>query len=419
MTADAAGGGGGETTAADLAEQALLGALLWDPRRVRDVAGWLQGEDFRRPAYGAIYQTVTGLLADGRPVDLLGLPQVLAAGEYHDLHAARDGHGPLGAAALHGLLAMTPATPRGEEFAGRERSEHVRYARIVLDASIRRTVQQMGSRVGQHGAQLAGVHSDNAAAHLQLVLADIKTQLDDLAGRQAQATGSTISAVLDPRAGAVAGMTAEVAAGQLPSLGADRPPPTAGQLRAAEHVLVGAAISCPPVRELLAGRVLPTDFSAPAAGATWHAVQSLRGRGEPVDVVLVADEVERQGEVAGLGPGLRPRQLAAMRPDLVQGFRAAEVVLGAALTRAAQRARDQLHELAGDRGGQLLEGARRAVADAHGIAGRLTRTAPNRALAALAPSTPIPTARVADPAVRPVRPTPSPGAVVAVRARRA
>ena len=48
--------------AVELAEQALLGALLWEPARVADIADWLAADDFYRPAHAAIYRTITGFL---------------------------------------------------------------------------------------------------------------------------------------------------------------------------------------------------------------------------------------------------------------------------------------------------------------------------------------------------------------------
>jgi replicative DNA helicase len=39
---------GPDATVTDLASAAVLGALLWDPRRVRDVMDWLEPADFPR-----------------------------------------------------------------------------------------------------------------------------------------------------------------------------------------------------------------------------------------------------------------------------------------------------------------------------------------------------------------------------------
>jgi hypothetical protein len=83
--------------AGDLAARALLGALLWEPSRIRDVSGWLEPADFDHWAHCAIYQTLTGLIADGRPVVLQDLPGILARGEYHDAHVDSTGIGPLSA----------------------------------------------------------------------------------------------------------------------------------------------------------------------------------------------------------------------------------------------------------------------------------------------------------------------------------
>lgn len=392
-----------EPTAADLAERALLGALLWDPQRAHEVAGWLRGEDFQRPAHAAIYQTITGLQADGEPVDLRTLPRVLASGRYHDLHVARDGTGPLGAAALHSLLSMTPATPRavdGPFDHVPERSEHVRYARIVLDGSIRRRLGELGSRVGQYAAHLAGVPSDDAGEHLQVALADVDAQLDALTGRREHAERATspIAAALDPQprparpAGPAARRAgADTGGAELPSIAPEHQPLTSAQVRQAEHRFIAAAISCPPVRALLEERALPTDFLDPQVGATWHAIQTLRRRGEPVDLVLVADAVERQGEHPTLGPGLRPAQLLDLHtrhPDVVDGYRAAEAVLRAALTRTAAQAAGRLHELGTGpqpNSANALSTARTAIYDAAAAVRRLTGTAPSAAAAALTP----------------------------------
>ncbi|MGQ0577119.1 MAG: DnaB-like helicase N-terminal domain-containing protein [Pseudonocardia sp.] len=388
-----------------------------------DVSGWLSADDFRRPAHAAIYQTLLGLQRDGEQVDLLALPQVLASGRYHDLHVARDGTGPLGAPALHSLLSMTPATPRsaaGQPEAGG--SEHVRYARIVLEDSIRRRVCEMGSCVGQHAAHLDGVPSDSNAEILQAALAEVGTQLDALAARRdrAELAGSRLAAALESPESESRGLSdrSVAARGTLPSAGPDRVPPPPEQLHEIERRLVGAAIGCPPVRELLDERVRPTDFLASDAGATWHAIQSILRRGEPVDVVLVAVEVERQGEVPDLGAGFSADRLAALharRPDVVEGYRSAEVVLRAALTRATARAAARLHELGNDRrrgGKDALVGARTAVAAVEATARRLTGSPPAAALVALTPPPQRTRTPIAPNTTRTRLPVPSGGAAV-------
>jgi replicative DNA helicase len=72
------------TNSTDLAERALLGALLWDSGRVRDVRDWLRPSDLTHWKARSIYATLTGLDRDGRSVPVTELPAVIAAGTYHD-----------------------------------------------------------------------------------------------------------------------------------------------------------------------------------------------------------------------------------------------------------------------------------------------------------------------------------------------
>ena len=80
--------------ATDLAERALIGALLADPSRVEDVRDWLRPGDVHEPKARAIYQTLTDLHRQGRTVPIRELPVVIAADDgthptitAHDLYA--------------------------------------------------------------------------------------------------------------------------------------------------------------------------------------------------------------------------------------------------------------------------------------------------------------------------------------------
>jgi hypothetical protein len=260
------------------------------------------------------------------------------------------------------------------------------------------------------------VPSDDAGEHLQVALADVDSQLHVLTGRREHAERATspIAAALDPlarpaRPAGPAARQAEAGPGgaQLPTIAPDHQLLTGAQIRQAEHRFIAAAISCPPVRALLEERVLPTDFLDPRVGATWQAIQTLRRRGEPVDLVLVADAVEHQGEHPTLGPGLRPAQLLdlhARQPDVVDGYRAAEAVLRAALTRTAAQAAGRLHELGADprpNSANALSTARAAIHDAAAAVLRLTGTAPSATAAALTP----PPQRQPPPSITTARPT--------------
>ena len=102
----------------------------------------------------------------------------LAAGEFHDLPVPRDGSGPLRAAHLHTLMAMTPAADLSH------RTEHVLYGRLVLEASIRRQVAQLGARINQWVPVIAAgrVDTTDAAAALQRTLAELTHRMQDAGG---------------------------------------------------------------------------------------------------------------------------------------------------------------------------------------------------------------------------------------------
>lgn len=88
-----------------------------------------------------------------------------------------------------------------------------------------------------------------------------------------------------------------------PSRDRAKRPPSASLLRRAEYALIGACMAIADVRRLTAGRLHAEDFAASEVSATWLAISGLERRGEPVDFVLVAAEVERQGDTPRFGHG--------------------------------------------------------------------------------------------------------------------
>lgn len=378
-------------SAGDLAASALIGALLWDPARTSEVSEWLEPDDFAHWAHRAIYQTLTGLLADGQPVDLLSLPEVLASGRYHDVPIARGSNGPLAAPALHSLLAATPATPRADDLARHgvptARSEHVRYGRIVLEESIRRQVAAAGTRINQQAREASGRDADTAAELVAPLMTETLARLDELGARLGNAGGAgRIAAALNPRSPERLRETIS------PSIGGGkvRPPLSTATVAQAERTLIGSCLVSDELRQHVAGRLLPEDFTTPAAVETWVAITALMQRGEPVDFVLVAVEVERRGAGSEAQAAYTPADLArlASRGDAPSGYRAADTVVRAALARAAENARNELAELAADRaqaGPNLIHNARAAVGGVQATARRLGGHAATTAAAAFLP----------------------------------
>lgn len=360
-------------TATDLAANALLGSLLWDPRRAADVT-WLQVEDFAHPANRAIYATLTGMQAEGQRVDAHTIIEPLRRGTFHDA-AAVGGTSP--GVLLHDLLAGTPATPSAESM-GQEpgswpaRSEHIRYARIVLDDSIRRQVVAAGVRIGQSTRDAVTVDAEAASQHVDAVFQQTITRLQGLTERQSasesRATPHAHTGGAEPSLGEREG-------------GITRPDLTPREIARAEHRLIGACLGDPGIRETAHRQLQGSDFADPAAGATWEAITGLLDHDEPVDFVFVASELERRG-----GPGFSAARLLQLAQYAVApaALRDLDTVARAAMSRAGEKVQQQLATLAADRGhgsAELLERASQAVGDALETARRVTGGPPATAAA--------------------------------------
>lgn len=350
-----------DTQVTELAEAALLGALLWDPRRLADVS-WLDPTDFIRLAHQAIYRTLTGLARDNIPIDLLALPAVLTRGDYHDLHVDRSGNGPLSAYALSELLTMTPASPSPtKDLPTSGHSEHRRYAAIVLDDSIRRQVLAMGTRL----AQITDPPEASTAADLNAALAQVLThttiRLDELTRAliESGAESGTASASTPPT----------VTRHHYPSL-------IAAQAARAEYTLLGACLTLPRHRELATNRLRPADFSQPDVAASWAALAFLQHHGQPIDFVLLGAQQQRQGAHPEYGSGIDPAQLLALSrlSDPASGWHALALVTATAIARATAEAQQALTEAATDRlrhSDQVLRAARTALHRLEAIRRRL------------------------------------------------
>jgi replicative DNA helicase len=342
-------------TAADLAARALLGALLCDPTRLRDIR-WLDSTDFEHWAHQALYQTLTGLAADGKAIDLIALPQLLAEGRYHSMYVDRSGEsGPLSATALFDLVRATPPASGPEETA--DRSHHARYAQLVLEDSIRREVRRTGALIEQYGQQLSGPDAEDAEAAITPVLRYSTAQLARLAERLSSSVSrlSTVHRAASPApAPDTRAATRQARANQRP--------PSPEQVARAEPALIGAVLVSRDARALTLNRIDPGDFASPDAAATWIALQSLHRRGEPVDLVLAAAEVERQGTLTRYGRGFGAARLALLadRADVVSGHHAANTVARAALSRIAGEAQRALTQLSEDRSRPATEVLARA-----------------------------------------------------------
>jgi replicative DNA helicase len=302
----------------DLAEQALAGALLDDPERVRTVADWLTAADFNDAQCAAVYEAVRDRVLAGRACT----PQTVL----EDLRADTDLQWRGGSAAigpwLHTLVHHCPPDP-----------DAVAYARMVLEASVRRQLDLVGLRV-----QAAAVDPDgDVAAAVDETLREIEAH-----GRRWRAATSRIHTVLEEPAHPSA------AAGQL--LAADRAirdlaPPDEIDVGGAEHEVIHGVLREPGILRELVPRLEPEDFADPARGNTYRAARTLHELGHRVDVVTIAWEQQRQA--VQHGPGLPVEELRQMAAGIAAPGRAeqcAQIVGRAALYRLAEQARASVRQ---------------------------------------------------------------------------
>ncbi|MEZ0025800.1 replicative DNA helicase [Kitasatospora sp. MAP12-15] len=285
------------------AEQALLGALLLDPRQVEAVAGWLEARHFYRPAHGALFavllaQRATGhrsLAADAGKEERRDWALQAMAG------AAEASRG-FSASYGHTLIAACP------------RSDHAAsYGRMVLETAVRRALQEHAHRL------LAAAEGGSVEATVELtgVLRSVIRQLADIWGAPIDARRR--HRLPDP-----------------PTIARDERRERA--VLGNEEMLLGALVDSPRQVAQVAAWLQPADFADAGHAALYQAVVALGHRGEPVDALTALWEVQRRGALAqGVLTVERVRAVcaggAAADPEYF-----GELVLRASLMRSAATA---------------------------------------------------------------------------------
>jgi replicative DNA helicase len=224
-------------------------------------------------------------------------------------------------------------------------AEHRRYAQMVLEASIRRQVEAMGSRISQATTE-ARVDPDRYITQIDTpqLVETLTRQLDQAATRLGELTDQLTLAGTDPPA---------------PGWPTEIPALAAGPTRAhrapgwSEHILIGACLTSPWLREIATARLVPDDLAHPTTATTWTTLRAMTEAGQPVDYVLLAARQLRDHATAR-GPDqtapLRPTELAglAQRSNTVAGCQALHQVNHTALLRAADRTQRMLATITSD-----------------------------------------------------------------------
>lgn len=137
-------------------------------------------------------------------------------------------------------------------------------------------------------------------------------------------------------------------------------------LTAEDHV-IGACMLSAKAIDAVAELLAPADFYRATSGRIFQAVLDLYGRGEPVDAVTLAGELEREGCLEDVGGRARVNELAAIVPSTSNVGHYARLVREAATLRGLLRASAEIGVSVTDRDGSspdaLLDRAEGLILD--------------------------------------------------------
>jgi len=233
--------------ASEIAERALLGAILLDHARLADVQQWLEPADFYAYRHGLVYTEMLELRRTGQePTARSVLDRVIPSAE-----SRRQVDGPY----LHTLMESCPHPSRAPI-----------YGRMVLEASIHRRSADRATRLG-YVAQ-SECPADVVIDQLGREVDDWKAELQLLEQRWAQA-------------------------GEVPTESAELDIPDSGtQARAvvadaAEISLIASLMASPWQYEHIKDWLRPEDFSRHDMRVLYTAIVDVAEHGQPVDGVTV------------------------------------------------------------------------------------------------------------------------------------
>lgn len=342
----------------DFAEKALLGTLLHEPGRVREL-DWLAAEDFYNPGHQQVFAAVGDLVAEadsaagGPPAEPESVvegvgPVAVWQRVQRDAEFAAGQHPALTAPGLHSLMQTAPPAHSAQPAV---------YGHMVLESSVRREIAQDGMRVGQASAN---------STQLATMLDEVGQALDHLQAVEQRWHNTNPEADRTDLGAAAAALRPEA--------------PTAEQRTEAEHALVEHVLARPALLNELPN-LEQGDFADPAAAASLHAAAAVHADpdGPRVDPVTVAWQQQRAGQ-----NGLSPQQLASATQYSPAGDpqHYAEVVLRGSLASRSNTAAETVQRVAQDPTLQpeaVLETARAAWSDVQRTAHRASTPTPHPA----------------------------------------
>lgn len=304
------------------AERALAGAALFNPHLVSQVP-WLRALDFDDLTCRAVWRDLVDHPRAQWEPGTDTAARIQAEQGIHPLHVAPS--------VLMKLVSDAPVPPAA-----------VDYARMVLEASARRQVVDLGVMVGE--AVLQGPRATIAAAATSIAVTTAAEQrLEVATGTRRQVdpdlvdttdTLSTAAAMERRRAAAKAvAQTLEATGGSLDRDSAER------------AVLGGLLYGAPDERGMALGRFRAGDVTGPRQ-ATWQAAAALLEQGRPVDEITVQWEQARR--LRDHGPGLGLDELRGLRPWAIHVRAGVEVLAQYSTHHVATRVGESVAAAAGN-----------------------------------------------------------------------
>jgi replicative DNA helicase len=135
----------------------------------------------------------------------------------------------------------------------------------------------------------------------------------------------------------------------------------------AEESVLGAMMLSPGAIGAVSEALSATDFYRESHAKVYRAALTLYGRGEPVDAITLVDELERRGELEGVGGKVRIHELAALVPAAANAGHYARIVREMSTLRGLIRAGSEIARLGMDREGdeatELVDRAEQIIFD--------------------------------------------------------
>ncbi|MFD3808058.1 DnaB-like helicase N-terminal domain-containing protein [Streptomyces sp. NPDC058619] len=310
------------------AEQALLGALLLDPQRIKAI-GPLEPEHFASARHRALFAAMAALTPPAPALhakEPVWINAVLA-------HARPHSRG-LALPYLHSLAGACPQPAHAPAYARMVRSDHAR-----------RTVR----------------------AHAELLIhAATDTSLPDPA-TVTLSRADSLTSVLDNLATAFPSHP-----GSLPRTSPPPPPnrDTGPNVASEEQLLLSTAAAHPAALPTMRW-LRPEDFAIPLHGALYRCLTALAARGDPVDEVTVLWEAQQHGLLTPAFAAQDALELLAASAGTPEHW--GEQILRRSLLHNAHTAVLHIQAFAQDPANsphQLVTGSRRALADLTAVRAR-------------------------------------------------